>query len=193
MKQFQCTEKRVMFGFWHTLFPTEDTTVPSLLNSILKDSSPRCKIIALQATSFLLHGSKSFLIQAESSEKAPSSFTPFSVALGNMITAMYERLTQAMIKEGDLTVLAQILKCLTVFIQATPFHRLKVGIVGSFVKFIRLLVRHKNPTIKVAALTVMGHLISNSDITPEIYELVEIPKSNIHFDRKNIDESIKKM
>lgn len=109
-----------------------------------------------------------------------------------MITSMYEKLTQALVKEGDLTVLAQILKCLTVFIQATPFHRLKSGLVGNFVKYVRLLVRHKNPTVKVAALMVMGHLISISDITTEIYELVEIPKSNIQFDRKTIDESIRK-
>lgn len=105
---------------------------------------------------------------------------------------MYEKITQALIKEGDLTVLAQILKCLAVFIQVTPFHRLADGIVTNFVKFVRLLVRHRNPTIKVGALMVIGHLISIRDMTSEIYELVEIPKSNIKFDRKLIDESIKK-
>lgn len=105
---------------------------------------------------------------------------------------MYEKITQALVKEADLTVLAQILKCLTVFVRVTPFHRLQDGIVRNFMKFIRLLIRHRNPTLKVTALSVMGHLISISDITTEIYELVEIPKTSVKFDRKNIDASIRR-
>ena len=112
-----------MFGYWHSLFPTDTQTSStiSLLNCVLRDSSSRCRIVALQATTFLLHKSKPFLIQAEIRDKNPSTFTPFSVALGNMIISMYDSLTQALIKEGDLTVLTQILKCLSVFIQVIDF------------------------------------------------------------------------
>lgn len=184
-------EKRILFGFWHSLFSTEESTAPTLINCVIKDSSPRCRILALQTIIQLLKNSKPFLIQAENKEKAPTTFTPFSVTLGNMIVFTYEKLTQALIKEGDLTVLTQILKCISIFIPATPFHRLRPGIVTGFVKFVRLLIRHKDPTIKVAALIVMGNLISITDITSEIYELVEIPKSKIEFSWKKIDESIR--
>ncbi|CAO1344760.1 unnamed protein product [Diamesa serratosioi] len=187
-------EKRIIFGYWHSLFPFDDSIgTISLLNSVLKDSSPRCKILALQAVILLLKNSKPFLMQAENKEKIQSSFTPFSVTLGNMICSMYDKLTQSLIKEGDLTVLTQILKCLSVFIQVTPFHRLKGGIVTGFIKYVRILICHKDPTIKVAALSAMGNLISINEITPEIYELVEIPKSTIEFSRKKIDEGILKI
>ena len=184
-------EKKFLFGYWHSLFTTEESTAPTLINCVLKDSSPRCRILALQTIIQLLKNSKPFLIQAENKEKAPTTFTPFSVTLGNMIVFTYEKLTHALIKEGDLTVLTQILKCISIFIPATPFHRLKPGIVTGFVKYVRLLIRHKDPTIKVAALIVMGNLISISDVTSEIYELVEIPKSKIEFSWKKIDESIR--
>ncbi|XP_055605953.1 HEAT repeat-containing protein 6 [Uranotaenia lowii] len=177
----QTVEKRIMFGFWHALFPDENRTpaTVSLLNCVLKDPSPKCRITAIQAISFMLYRSKPFLIQAENSKKSPVSFTPFSIALGNMLVEMYEMLTQALADESDLSVLTQILKCLTVFVQATPFHRLKRGIVTKFVKYIRLLTRHKDPTIKVGALMVMGFLISVSEITPEISEIVGIPRTEI--------------
>nr|XP_040222716.2 HEAT repeat-containing protein 6 [Anopheles coluzzii] len=174
----QHVEKRIMFGYWHALFPDETRTpaTVSLLNCVLRDPSPKCRIAAIQATSFLLYKSKPFLIQAESSKKPLVSFTPFSVTLGNMVIEMYAMLTQALTLESDLTVLTQLLKGLTVFIQATPFHRLRVGIASRFVKIVRPLVRHRDPTIKVAALMVMGFLISVADMTEEIAGLVGIKR-----------------
>lgn len=184
-------EKKILFGYWHSLLSTDESMCNTLVNCINKDTSHRCKIVALQTIIQLLKNSKPFLVQAENKDKAPTTFTPFSVTLGNMITFTYEKLTQAMIKEGDLTVLTQILKCISIFITVTPFHRLKTGIVTAFIKYVRLLVRHKDPTIKVAALIVMNNLISVHDMTSEIYEMVEIPKSKIEFDLKKIDEGIR--
>ncbi|XP_058462636.1 HEAT repeat-containing protein 6 [Malaya genurostris] len=177
----QTVEKKIMFGYWHALFPDENRTAAtvSLLNCVLKDPSTKCRIAAVQTTTSLLYKSKPFLIQAESSGKAPASFTPFSIALGNMIIEMYEMITQTLANESDYSVLTQILKCLTVFIQATPFHRLRKGIVTKFVRFVRILTRHKDPTIKVGALMVMGFLISTTEITPEISLLVCIPKTDV--------------
>ena len=184
-------EKKILFGYWHSLFSTEETLSATLVNCVLKDSSPRCRILALQLIIQLLRNSKPFLIQAENKEKAPTTFTPFSATLGNMIVFTYDKLTQALIKESDLTVLTQILKCISIFIPATPFHRLKPGIVTGFVKYVRQLTRHKDPTIKVAALIVMGNLLSITDMTSEIYELLEIPKSKIEFSWKILDDSLK--
>ncbi|XP_052899579.1 HEAT repeat-containing protein 6 [Anopheles moucheti] len=174
----QHVEKRIMFGYWHALFPDETRTPAtiSLLNCVLRDPSPKCRIAAIQATSFLLYKSKPFLIQAESSKKTLVSFTPFSVTLGNMVIEMYAMLTQALTLESDLTVLTQLLKGLTVFIQATAFHRLRAGIASRFVRIVRPLVRHRDATIKVAALMVLGFLISVPDLTEEIAGLVGIKK-----------------
>lgn len=93
-------EKKVLFGYWHSLFSTEESSQSSssatLINCVLKDPVGRCKILALQNIILLLKNSKPFLIQAENKEKGPTTFTPFSVTLGNMIVFTYEKLTQVM-------------------------------------------------------------------------------------------------
>lgn len=173
-------EKKIFYGYWHSLFPSESLTNSSkgLLNCVLRDPNPRCRVAALQATSMFLFGSKVYLAQAET-RKAPSSFMPFSIALGNMILSIYESLTQALSAESSLPVLTQILKCLGVLIQVTPFHRIDNGFVPSFVKYIRRLIYHKDPTIQVAALMVMEFLISVQDMTNEISECIGIPRSKL--------------
>ncbi|XP_055837462.1 HEAT repeat-containing protein 6 isoform X2 [Episyrphus balteatus] len=170
-------DRKIFYGYWHSLFPNDAS--PGLLTCATRDPNPRCRVAALQAASVILFGSRSFLLQAEWSEKPPTTFMPFSISLANMIIAMYEVLTQALANESSLPVLTQILKCLTVLIQATPFHRLKPGLVTEFVKSIRKLVYHKDPTVQVAALMVMEFLISTPDITTEISEIVGIPKTLI--------------
>lgn len=140
-------EKRVLFGYWHSLFPTEEasSTTVALLNCALRDPNQRCRMTALQATSLIVYGTKSFLMQADSTVKTPSSFMPFSVALADRIRVLYSMLTQALASESSLPVLTQILKCLAVLIQSTSFHKLKqpTGLVSKFVIYIRRLVHHK--------------------------------------------------
>lgn len=169
-------EKRILFGYWHCLFPM-DVPGPSsktLLNCALRDTNQRCRITALQAVSLILYGTKAFLTQAETTEKPPTAFMPFSIALGNRIRIMYTTLTHALSTENSLPVLTQILKCLAVLVQSTSFHKLQKpsGFIRDFVKFIRRLVYHKDATIKVAALIVMEFLITGGEITNEIAECV---------------------
>lgn len=60
-------EKKIFYGYWHSLFPSESLTNSSkgLLNCVLRDPNPRCRVAALQATSMFLFGSKVYLAQAE--------------------------------------------------------------------------------------------------------------------------------
>lgn len=128
------------------MFPSEELTqnTIALLNCVLRDSNQRCRITALQAASLILYGSKSYLSQAEITNK-PSSFTPFSVALGNRIVVLYSTLTHALAGESSLPVLTQILKCLAVLVQSTSFQKLQnaPGLIKGFVVYIRRLVHHK--------------------------------------------------
>lgn len=91
---------------------------------------------------------------------------------------MYKAITQTLYKENSLPVMVQALKCLATLVQATPFHKLKnsPGIIPGFVTFIRRVVLHSDPTIKVAALIVMECLISRTDITDEITECVGLAR-----------------
>ncbi|XP_035792206.1 HEAT repeat-containing protein 6-like [Anopheles albimanus] len=174
----QHIEKRIMFGYWHALFPDQNRTAATvtLLNCALRDPAPNCRVAAIQATAFLLYRSKPFLVQAESSKKPLMSFTPFSVTLGNMVIELYAMLTQALTQEANVTVLIQLLKCLTVLIQATPFHRLRPGLAREFVTIVQQLVLQRDPNIRVSALMVMGFVISVPDMTEEIAELLGIER-----------------
>uniref|UniRef100_A0A2M4CGA3 HEAT repeat-containing protein 6 n=1 Tax=Anopheles darlingi TaxID=43151 RepID=A0A2M4CGA3_ANODA len=174
----QHIEKRIMFGYWHALFPDQNRTAATvtLLNGALRDPAPNCRVAAIQATAFLLYRSKPFLVQAESSKKPLMSFTPFSVTLGNMVIELYAMLTQALAQEANVTVLIQLLKCLTVLVQATPFHRLRSGLAREVVTVVQQLVLQRDPNIRVSALMVMGFVFSVSDMTEEIAELLGIER-----------------
>lgn len=120
------------------------------------------------------------------------AFTPFSIALGNTICSLYSQLTQTLTKEGNLTVLAQILKCISTFITATPFNRLSSDIIPKLMEQIRVLSHHKDPTVQVAALIVIRNVISIKNMTNEMYESLQIPKnSKIEFDWKKFDGLLK--
>lgn len=181
-------KKKSLFGYWHVLFPTDDLTPTSvgLLNCVLCDPSPRSRLTSLQAASTILYGTKPFLTQAELVDKPPSSFMPFSIALGNRIRVMYATLAKALATENSYTVLPQILKCLAILIQSTTFQRLRklCAIVCDTISLIKRLVYHKDPTVRVAALIVMEFLIVGNETTSEITEYLGLSKIEIDANRR---------
>lgn len=62
------TEKRIFYGYWHSLFPTSDAVAEmnsGILICVIKDPNLRCRITALQTLSQILYGSRQFLLHAE--------------------------------------------------------------------------------------------------------------------------------
>lgn len=115
----QKSSKKNLYGYWHSLFPSELITPTSsaLLNCVLRDPNTKCRIAAAQAISVMLIGSKVFMAQAECSSRESTSYISFSQSLGHMIITMYTALIQALSNESSLLVLCEILKCLTILIQ----------------------------------------------------------------------------
>lgn len=181
-------EKRILFGYWHCLFPSDDLkpTTVGLLNCALRDTNQRCRISSLQATSLIVHGTKPFLVNAETTDRLPTAFVPFSIMLGNRLRVMYTSLTNALANEKSLPVLTQILKSLAILVQSTTFQKIQQphGFIRDFVTLIRRLVYHKDPTIKVAALIVMEFLISGNEITEEISQCVGLSKIEVDENRR---------
>lgn len=186
-------DNKTIFGYWQSMLSsTDEDSSSAIVYAFQKDPSPKCRILSLQILICLVKKCRNFLMQADNKDKLPMTFTPFSIALGNTICNLYIQLTQAMSKEGNLTVLAQILKCISTFITATPFSRLTAGILSKFMDQIRILSHHKDPTIQVAALIVIKNVISIKNMTNEMYESLQIPKnSKIEFDWKKFDGLLK--
>lgn len=153
-----------------------------------------------------MNGSRTFLTQAENrSGVRPEAYTPFAVALGDMVVSMYEALGQVLAAETSLPVLLQALKCMIVLVQQTTFARLRSGFIGDcIVNPVRKLLRHRGesmrgcgsffsvifPTnfdyirsdtnIQVAALIVLQELIARGDKTAEIFDIIGIAQQNVH-------------
>ncbi|KAL5274864.1 HEATR6 family protein [Megaselia abdita] len=181
-------ENKTLYGYWHSIFPSDHVIPFSLLTCSTRDPHARCRIAGLKAAAILLNGSKSFLWQAENNVIHLRTFTPFSLSLGNMILTMYDQLTYGLSNENSIPVITQLLKCLSLLIQATPFHRLKSGFVPNFVKELRKLVHNKDPSVVVGSLISIEFLVSSSGITSEILNLFEIPRIY-----KPVEEQTRKM
>lgn len=63
-----------------------------------------------------------------------------------------------------------------IYLQATPYHRLKTGLVPDFLQQLKQLVHHKDPSVVVGSLMAIEFLISSSGVTEEILDLIEIPR-----------------
>lgn len=185
-------DNRTIIGYWQSLMSSDENSNSIISSSFSKDPSPKCRILSLQILICLIKKCRNFLMQADNKDKPPMTFTPFSISLGNTICSLYDQLSQCLSKEGNLTVLAQILKCISTFVTVTSFSRLSQGVVTKFMDHVKILIRHKDPTIQVASLIVVKNLISIKNVIPEIYESVEIPRnSKIEFNWKKFDGLLK--
>jgi len=70
------------------------------------------------------------------------AFTPFSVCLGNMLHELHRCLCLALSAESSVLVLTQLLRVISVMVQNTPYHRLRVGLLSKIISSIRAFVRH---------------------------------------------------
>jgi hypothetical protein len=159
------TDKTVMFSYWTSFVPENPLSGKhNLISCILKETSNRGRMVALNALLVLLSSSKLFLAQAEKGENLP--FTPFSVILGMTIGELHKCLNLAL-GERSIPVLVMVLKCLAALVQATPYHRLAPGLVTKVVRNVKPFVYHKDFTVQVTALVVLGCVLASEPLIPE--------------------------
>lgn len=177
-------DKKNMFGYWHSFFPQQYSTespkpLPLLPYLLLMDPNPKCRCMVAQTISTFVRFSKFFLYQAESDNRSTTSFTAFSVSLGQSIIATYQILTKALSAESHVAVIIQILKCFSSLIQSTPFHKLESGMVSNLIRYVRKLVHHKDLDVKVSSLVIIGFLLSVPEKTPEIREQLGLTRAGL--------------
>ncbi|CAG9838730.1 unnamed protein product [Diabrotica balteata] len=172
------TEKYTMFSYWSSFIPEGTVSAPhNLLNCILKDPSSRCRMSALNVLLVLLTSSKLYLAQAENSIKS-TSFTPFSVVLGLTIRELHKGLSLALV-ETSVPVLIQLLKCLGALVQATPYHKMSQGLITKIVRNVKPFIYHKDASVQVTALIVLGCVVASEPIIPETKEILLKKNLNI--------------
>lgn len=185
--------RKTMFGYWNSFIPQQFivdgagglakppsiAAAAMLPNLLLMDPSPKCRCMIAQTLSTFVRFSKFFLYQAESDSRVSTSFTAFSVAMGESLVATYRILTRALSGEGHVAVIIQLLKCFSSLIQATPFHKLETGMVTQLVRYVRRLVHHKDLDVKVSSLVIIGFLLAVPEKTVEIREQLGLIPGNV--------------
>lgn len=178
-------EKNVIFSYWTHFIPDSSLSEHSLASCILKDPSPRGRMAALNVLLAFLTSSKLYLHVAEYNEKT-SSFTPFSIILGTSLQELHRCLILAL-NENSLPVLLQVLKCLASLVQSTPYSKLKCGMISKIVRNVKGFIYHRDLTVQVGALIVLGCVLASEPLVPETKEifLKKISKTTLKNTTKN--------
>lgn len=83
------------------------------------------------------------------SKKDSSSFIPFSESLGYMIVCLHKVLTTILDNERNRAATIVALKCCAALVQATPYHKMKEGLITQLVMSTRKFLVHKGEWIWV--------------------------------------------
>ncbi|XP_048004601.1 HEAT repeat-containing protein 6-like isoform X2 [Leguminivora glycinivorella] len=151
------SEKRDIFGYWWALLPDSpevdnwtatDAAKKTLAYCAVTDPTSNNRASVLSVILALLSGPRMYLSQAEVSKKDNASFIPFSVSLGYMIDCLHKVLTTILDSERSHAVVLVALKCCAALVQATPYYKMKAGLVSELVRASRKFLVHKSKRFK---------------------------------------------
>ncbi|KAG1650881.1 HEAT repeat-containing protein 6 [Nymphon striatum] len=133
---------------------------------------------AVSVVCAMIEQAKQFLFLADDSQSHRTAFTSFSITVADMIKELHRCLTLAVIAETSSMSLTQLIKCLSVLVASTPYHKLKRGLLTKVVRNVRPLLSHRVHSVQVASLSVMASIISKNPPLDEILELMYHSTSN---------------
>ncbi|XP_076678857.1 HEAT repeat-containing protein 6 isoform X1 [Andrena cerasifolii] len=161
------SQSREIFGFWPQIVATGSRNDARVLTrSILKESVSKVKQNMLSTLTELLIDAKSFLMHAE--DTCQTSFITFFGTVCLMIKELHFTLALVLNCDKNVAVLTHALKCATALIHGTPYARLKTGLATKLMRNCGPYIFHKDPTVRVAALSTFEAIASSDPITPEI-------------------------
>lgn len=100
--------------------------------------------------------------------------------LGSMIQQLHKCLCSAL-KDNSIPIITQTLKCLALLVQSTPYHRLSPGLISDVISNVKQFIRHRDTSVQVAALIVLGCIVASEPIVPETIEnLCQITEKHLN-------------
>ncbi|CAK9829766.1 HEAT repeat-containing protein 6 [Anthophora retusa] len=184
------SQSREIFGFWPQIVATGSRNDARVLTRILlKEPVPKVKQHMLSTLTELLVNAKPFLMHAE--DVHHTSFITFFGTVCLMIKELHFTLSLILNGETNVAVLTHSLKCAAALIQGTPYVRLQAGLATKLMRNCRPHIFHKDPTVRVAALSTFEAIASCDPITPEILKiLAKQSTANIELDQLQLHISI---
>ncbi|XP_011644607.1 HEAT repeat-containing protein 6 [Pogonomyrmex barbatus] len=167
----EITQSREIFGYWPQIVATGSRNDARVLTrSILVEPVSKVRQNALSTLTELLLGARPFLIHAEDTNY--TSFITFFGTVCLMIKELHFTLSLILLAEKNVAVLTHALKCTAALVQGTPYERLKPGLTTKLARNCRPYIFHKDPTVRVAALSVFEAFASSESITQEILSIL---------------------
>ncbi|XP_014479426.1 PREDICTED: HEAT repeat-containing protein 6 [Dinoponera quadriceps] len=165
------TQSKEIFGYWPQIVATGSRNDARVLTrSILVEPVSKVRLNVLSTLTELLMGARPFLIHAEDTNH--TSFITFFGTVCLMVKELHFTLSLVLFAEKNVAVLTHALKCAAALVHGTPYERLKSGLVNKLVRNCRPHIFHKDPTVRVAALSVFEAFASCEPITPEISNIL---------------------
>ncbi|XP_026761719.2 HEAT repeat-containing protein 6 [Galleria mellonella] len=195
-------EKRDIFGYWWALLPdspdainwsSEESAKKTLAYCAVIDPIANSRASVLSVILALLSGSRMYLSQAETSKKDNTSFIPFSISLGYVITCMHQVLVSILDSERSHAVIIVALKCCAALVQATAYHKMREGLISDLVRSTKKFLVHRDVTLQVGALITIGCILSVDPKVDEIRKSIQkdtidcVNNSNILDKEYNVD------
>ncbi|KAL0109338.1 hypothetical protein PUN28_014428 [Cardiocondyla obscurior] len=167
----EITQSREIFGYWPQIVATGSRNDARVLTrSILVEPVSKVRQNVLSILTELLIDAKPFLIHAEDTNH--TSFITFFGTVCLMVKELHFTLSLILLAEKNIAVLTHALKCTAALVQGTPYERLKPGLATKLVRNCKPHIFHKDPTVRVAALSIFEAFASNEFITQEILNIL---------------------
>ncbi|XP_018299904.1 HEAT repeat-containing protein 6 isoform X1 [Mycetomoellerius zeteki] len=189
----EIARSKEIFGYWPQIVATGSRNDARVLTrSILVEPVSKVRQNVLCALTELLIGAKPFLIHAEDTNH--TSFITFFGTVCLMVKELHFTLALILLTEKNVTMLMHALKCAAALVQGTPYERLKPGLATKLVRNCKPHIFHKDPTVRVAALSIFEAFVSSEPITQEILNILakqtmaEIRSESLQFDINSISD-----
>lgn len=190
---FQSVDKRTLLSHWDSFLvsnkattTTTNTSSPksySLIWSIRNDSSPKVRLIASNTLAIYLEHAKTFFTLTAAEElsqplHAKSQFIPISLSIARLIRELHKELLVSLCNLETFSLnQIQLLKCLQALIRATPYQKLKPGLIYKLILNLNCFLKQKTPDNR-SALNKMNQ--NSASLVSEVMRTVLLLLTNYH-------------
>lgn len=186
---FQSVDKRALLSHWDSFLVSNKattTTSPksySLIWSIRNDSSPKVRLIASNTLAIYLEHAKTFFTLTAAEELSQplvtkSQFIPISLSIARLIRELHKELLVSLCNVETFSLnQIQLLKCLQALIRATPYQKLKPGLLYKLIINLNCFLKQKTPENR-SALNKMNQ--NSASLISEVMRTLLLLLTNYH-------------
>lgn len=175
---FQSLDKRTVLSYWDLFLGRNERTNSNqcfnLIWSTCSDYSPKVRLIASQALAVLLECVRAFFsiaavedtlfnshFQQSQANQNVSSFLPISSTITSLIKQLHKDLLITLCCSESFNLnLVSLLKCLQSLIKATPYQKLKPGLIYKLVNSLNMILNRKSTNFKKENLILINEIFN---------------------------------